>query len=320
MSIKSMFFNAVLDGGVYDRTYNAEDVTSYLDKIVGSGVFPNPSTQLQVVATSGMHVGVTQGQGWIDGHKVVNTATEELTIDAADVLLPRIDAIVMYADVSERAMGFAVKKGTAASSPSAPAITRTSTRKEYRLANVRVNAGATSITTGAITDTRSSSDCGWVTGLIEQVDTSTLFNQYQAAYNEAMAAMQTLQASMQAQFEDWMETLTEQLTVKTYVQFFNKVATGTGSQVRNITLDMSGYKHDASDFILVFINGLVAREGVDWYPAAVSQQLRIVTQLDAQSENNVVNIYVIKSKIGFAPLVTSGGDYLVTSDDDNIIG
>lgn len=319
MSIKSMFFNAVLDDGVYDRIYNAEDVTSYLDKIVGSGVFPNPSTQLQVVPTTGMHVGVTQGQGWIDGHKVINTATEELSIDAADVLLPRIDAIVMYADISERAMGFAVKKGTAASQPTAPAITRTSTRKEYRLANVRINAGATSITASAITDTRSSADCGWVAGLIQQVDTSTLFAQYQAAYSEAMAEMQAWQDGMQAQFEDWMSTLTEQLTVKTFVQFFNKSVTGSGGVVGNIPLDMPGYQYDPSDFLIVFINGLAGQEGVDWSRVSYGGQTRISVFVNRGSLNNNVNIYIIKSKIGFAPLVTSEGDNIVSSNDDQII-
>ena len=56
MAIKGYFFNAVESGGTYDRVYNAEDVTSYLDLIVGSGVFPNPSTNLQVRASTGMNV------------------------------------------------------------------------------------------------------------------------------------------------------------------------------------------------------------------------------------------------------------------------
>jgi hypothetical protein len=321
MSVKSYFFNAVEDGGVYDRVYNAEDVTSYLDKIVGNGVFSNPSNSLQVkfIADSQLDVAVLAGQGWIEGHKVVNTSTLQIDLDAADPLLPRIDAIIMYLDLTNRTMGFTFKKGTPAANPTAPSMTRSPNKKEYRLANVRVNAGATMISQSDITDTRGSSDCGWVTVLIDQVDTSTLFTQYEAAYDEAMAEMQAWQAGMQAQFEDWMETLTDQLTVKTFVQFFNKTVTGTGQQVGTISLDMPGYTYDPSDFLIVFINGLVGTEGTNWNRAVYMGQTRILMSLPMGSLDNTVNIYVIKSKIGFAPLVTSEGDNIVSSNDDQII-
>ena len=84
MAIKGMFFNAVKDGDVYDRSYNADDFSIYLDKIVGNGVFPNPSTSLQARATSGMNVAIGAGQAWIDGHKIIVTADEVLTLDPAD--------------------------------------------------------------------------------------------------------------------------------------------------------------------------------------------------------------------------------------------
>ena len=54
MAINGYFFNAVLNNGTYDRVYNAENVTSYLDLLVGDGVFPNPSTNLQVFAGTSM--------------------------------------------------------------------------------------------------------------------------------------------------------------------------------------------------------------------------------------------------------------------------
>ena len=73
--IKSYFFNAVQSGGTYDREYDAEDFASYLDKLVSNGVFPAPTTNLQVVPNSGRNLTVYAGQGWIDGHKIVNTAS-----------------------------------------------------------------------------------------------------------------------------------------------------------------------------------------------------------------------------------------------------
>ena len=96
MAINSYFFNAVLNDGVYDRVYNADDMTSYLDLLVGNGVFPNPSTQLQVRAGTGMNVIVGAGSGWINGHKMVNTA------DYAYTLRTSADIVEMATDVNQR--------------------------------------------------------------------------------------------------------------------------------------------------------------------------------------------------------------------------
>lgn len=191
MAINSYFFNAIESEGVYDRVYNAEDMTSYLDLLVGNGVFPDPSTQLQVRASSGMDVIVAAGSGWINGHKIVNTADLTLTLAASDVLLNRIDAVIFYVDLSLRTMGITVKTGAVASSPSAPTMTRTSTRYEMCLAQISVAKQITAITSAMITDTRGNSSlCGYVQGLLQQIDTTTLWQQQQAQFEEWFAGVQ----------------------------------------------------------------------------------------------------------------------------------
>ena len=187
MAIHSYFFNSIYDNDTqtYDRTYNAEDMTSYLDLLVGNGVFPNPSTQLQVRASSGMNVVVGAGSGWINGHKMVNTADMIVSVDASDVLLNRIDRVIFYVDFNSRNMGIAVKKGSVAQNPVAPALQRDTARYEMSLAEIQINKQITEITTAMITDTRGNSNlCGFVQGLIQQVSTTTLFDQWQAAFNE----------------------------------------------------------------------------------------------------------------------------------------
>jgi len=187
MAIRSYFFNAVYDSDseTYDRTYSAEDVTAYLDLLVGNGVFPNPSTQLQVRVSSGMDVIVGAGSGWINGHKLVNTADMILSVDSSDVLLNRIDRVIFYVDFNSRNMGIEVKKGTVSQNPVAPALQRDSNRYEMCLAQIDVGKQITEITASMITDTRGNSDlCGYVQGLIQQVGTTTLFEQWQAAFDE----------------------------------------------------------------------------------------------------------------------------------------
>lgn len=192
MAINSYFFNAVLSGGVYDRLYNAEDMTSYLDLLVGNGVFPNPSTQLQVRASTGMEVIVGAGSGWINGHKMVNSADYTLTVEESDVLLNRIDAVIFFVDFDTRSMGIEIKTGTVASTPAAPALVRTDDRYEMCLAQISVPKQAEEITTAMITDTRGNSElCGFVQGLIQQVDTTTLFQQWQSAFDAWFAEIQS---------------------------------------------------------------------------------------------------------------------------------
>lgn len=187
MAIHSYFFNAIYDSdsGTYDRTYNAEDMTSYLDLLVGNGVFPNPSTQLQVRASSGMNVVVGAGSGWINGHKLVNTADMILALDSSDVLLNRIDIVIFYVDFNSRSMGIEVKKGSLAENPKPPVLQRDASRYEMCLAEVRINKQITDVTTSMIYDSRGDSEvCGYVQGLIQQVGTTTLFEQFQAAFDE----------------------------------------------------------------------------------------------------------------------------------------
>ena len=240
MAILGYFFNAVESGGEYDRVYNAEDVTSYFDKLVGNGVFPNPSTQLQVRAGSGMNVIVGTGQGWINGHKMINTADLTLVIDSSDVLLNRIDAVVFYVDFDAREMGIEVKKGTLASTPTAPSMTRTSTRYELCLAQISVPKQITAITTALITDTRGNSNlCGFVQGLIQQMDSTTLFAQWQA------------------QFEAWFDAAKQEFQQG---KVFKKIEGIYNTQTANEnTFNVLNYVPQYSylyDILEVYVNGI----------------------------------------------------------------
>ena len=240
MAINSYFFNAVLEDEVYDRIYNADDFTSYLDLLVGNGVFPNPSTQLQVNASSGMDVVVRAGSGWINGHKMVNTADLTLSLSAADVLLNRIDAIIFYVDYDLREMGIEVKEGTEATTPSAPALQRDSSRYEMCLAQITVNKQTTAITTAMIKDTRGNSSlCGYVQGLIQQVDTTTLFNQWQAA------------------FSDWFSEVQSQFTEgKLFKKFEGIVTTASDGVTTFNVLDYVPTFSYVYDILEVYINGI----------------------------------------------------------------
>lgn len=228
MAIESYFFNAVQNDGVYDRIYNSEDFCNYLNLLVGNGVFPNPSTNLQVrSANNGMDIIVGAGSGWINGHKMVNTADLVLTVNASDVVLNRIDRVIFYVDYGQRTMGIGIKTGSLANAPTAPALQQDSSRYELSLATITVNKQITAITDAVITDTRSDANvCGWVTGLIDQIDSTTLFQQWQAAFDEWFdAAKEQFQAGKQFKKLEGIHVTTQanesSFNVLTYVPHYS---------------------------------------------------------------------------------------------------
>lgn len=194
MSVKYRFFNAKATtvGGVttYDREYDSNDLTGYLKRFFTDGVFMEPSTALQVLAAStGLAVDLQIGAALINGCSIETDASIRFSLNAAHSTLPRIDRVVVRWNLQERKMEFALKTGTAAASPQAPALTRTEYVHELSLARVYVGAGASALSQTNITDERlNSAVCGSVVATVQHVDTATIFNQYQTALDDFLKA------------------------------------------------------------------------------------------------------------------------------------
>ena len=183
---KSSFFNAVLDSsGVPDRPYLAESFARYFGSFIGNGVFPTPSTNLQVVADStSMDIALKAGKGWINGYFYENTEDLTLNVGVADGVLNRIDRVVLRLDFINREIKAYVKKGTFASSPVAPNLTRNSDMYELGIADIKINKGVTKIVQADITDLRQNNNyCGLVAGVLKQIDTTDLFKQFQSTFD-----------------------------------------------------------------------------------------------------------------------------------------
>lgn len=194
MALTSAFFDAELVGGEYDRVYSAERFAEYFASFIANGVFPDPATNLQVVANapSDMTVRVKSGLGWINGYYCNNDEDYLLTISPANGTLPRIDAVVLRWSRGNRSISLEVKTGVATSSPSAPPLERSADNYELMLASIRVVAGTTSIAQASITDKRPDSTvCGWVKGVVDQIDTTGLFAQYNDAFQTWFANIQS---------------------------------------------------------------------------------------------------------------------------------
>lgn len=181
------FFNAeVGESGDYDRVYLAQAFAKYFASFIGNGVFVKYANKLQVISTDvpSMAVNVSSGQGFCNGYWYENTDVKQLSVEVADGMLSRKDIIVLRWGASERAMWVDIVTGTPSSSPQKPDIQRSNDYYDLQLAVIDIPAGASAINQENITDTRpDSSVCGWVSGVVDQIDATNLFAQFQNAFD-----------------------------------------------------------------------------------------------------------------------------------------
>lgn len=190
-----------------DEYVGAEYVMKWLHGRT-SGVFgANGNAAVAALDTPGMAVTVSDGVGWMsngNGDGVVwwndseaaNTSKLQLSIDAADGVLNRIDRIIVewkttnYVDLPE----IKVLKGSVSSAAKAPDLTNNGTVRQISLARITVNAGVTAITASMITDERLDTGvCGLVTDWVS-IDTSMMHSQFEAL----LAAIQKELADLEA--------------------------------------------------------------------------------------------------------------------------
>lgn len=161
MAQKSGFFNAIMQSGIYDRTYNADDYCDNLAVIISNGVLRSQNDDLKVTA-NGLNLSVNIGRAWINGHYYNNTTIYNLPLVRTPTGAKRIDNVVLRFDnsIANRKISIEYVQGDASTSPKPPALTRTDTIYEICLA--QITATANSLTLG-VNDTRSDADlCGWV--------------------------------------------------------------------------------------------------------------------------------------------------------------
>lgn len=190
-----------------DRRYFTSFFAEYFADFIGNGIYPNPSTMCQVLANNDMTVTIKPGNAYINGFKYKNTSDLIKNIDIADGVLKRIDRIALRYTVLDREIKAYIKKGTFASNPVAPTLQRDADMWELGIADIYIANGAISISQANITDLRLNNEfCGIVHGMIDQVDTTTIFNQFQAWYLETVDGATTDIATMLSAFQSGFNT------------------------------------------------------------------------------------------------------------------
>ena len=234
--------------------FDAADVAAYLAGRA-SGVFSG-AEDFPVTAAGGLTVIVGAGRGWVHpsrftGYSITKRESDTLTMPLADPSLPRIDRIIMRYDAGARAASLQVLQGTASSTPTAPAISRTELIYDLCLAEIARPAGSTSISTGQITDTRLDEKlCGIVRDGVTGIPTDELL----AAARERIATLEENASNSAANAKDSADAAKSSETksaaseknAKTSEIAAKRILTDTQNAVKTVTADMNAAAGSAS--------------------------------------------------------------------------
>lgn len=160
------FYSGFFNSKGLDRTYTAEDFTTYLSSIICNGILDTYGDCFSLTAAStGLKVVLGRGKAWINGHYFVNDSRYSIDLtEYQDESLPRYVSIAIVCDTSEsvRAVRLEIVPGTPAENPALPVIPTDENRTRLLLYAVRLNVGAASLTKLDWYDYREDSNvCGY---------------------------------------------------------------------------------------------------------------------------------------------------------------
>lgn len=195
---------------IFDRAETSDLLCLFFSRLVSDGVLARPGNCFQVVVGDGLDVKVQPGFGMVKGHFCYNDETMPLEIGAAPQKYGRIDRVIMRCNYLDRMVEIIIRAGVEASSPIAPELIRPAAGDYFELclANIRLTAGQTVITQSSITDTRPDSRvCGYITQLIDHLDTSVFFAQLDSFYAEFVEKSNTSYAEFLRMAQEAYDTI-----------------------------------------------------------------------------------------------------------------
>lgn len=232
MSVTSGFFNSLN----HDRRYNAQQMSAIFDGIINDGVFANIGVAFAITADSGVTINIGVGKAWFNSAWVYNDALLPKTLEGSEVVLDRIDAVVIEVDHNEsvRMGDIKIVKGAPSSSPKRPAMANETNKHQHPLAYIYRKAGSTEITQADITNMVGTSECPYITGILQVQNIDNIVAQWNAQWNqwytEKIAETDTnaseLLAEMKSEFDIWFNDIQALLA--------DDVATALAAQVAEL--------------------------------------------------------------------------------------
>ena len=190
MALTSGFFNSKN----HDRLYDATQISTLFEGLINDGVYQGVGHIFKVSASNGMNVTVDTGRAWFNNTWTRNDALIVLTVPTAEQVLKRIDAVVLEVNSLDTVRNNTIKivKGTPASNPSKPSLTKNDDVHQYPLAYITVDPNVTVITQQKIQNAVGTSACPFVTGIIDTLDIDDLIAQWSSEFNVLFAELEEM--------------------------------------------------------------------------------------------------------------------------------
>ena len=214
MSLTSGFFDSLN----HDRKYNTLQMSSIFDGIIRDGVFMSIADKLMVDAESEMTIVAKPGRAWFNHTWTLNDAKLPLVVEQSELILDRIDAVVLEVNSSQAVRANTIKmvKGTPSADPQKPTLTKSLDVNQYPLAYVSVKHGVTVINQADITNAVGTSECPFVTGILETISIDELVSQWKSEWelwiNEMKENGEDWQNQVESEFEAWSTQQKEEFT------------------------------------------------------------------------------------------------------------
>lgn len=201
----------------HDRRYNAIQFGSLFDGILRDGIFMSIGTCFRVIPAEDMMVLVGVGRAWFNHTWTLNDAPLPMHLSQSEVLLDRIDAIVIDVNGNQisRTNDIMIIKGTPSKTPKRPTLINDSNHHQYPLAFISVRAGVTSIRAADITSMIGTSSTPYVTGILDTVNIDALLDQWKDQWQEFFEGqtldMETTNAFWKREWQLWYEAQTNEI-------------------------------------------------------------------------------------------------------------
>ena len=197
MALTSGFFNSKN----HDRLYDATQISTLFEGLINDGVYQGVGHIFKVSASNGMNVTVDTGRAWFNNTWTRNDALIVLTVPTAEQVLKRIDAVVLEVNSLDTVRNNSIKivKGTPASKPAKPSLTKNDDVHQYPLAYITVDPNVTAITQQKIQNAVGTSACPFVTGIIDTLDIDDLIAQWSSEFNVLFSELEDMIAQAASQ-------------------------------------------------------------------------------------------------------------------------
>lgn len=184
--LTSGFFNSI-NG---DRKYTSEQVSSIIGTLINDGIFQTIGDTFRVEAAGGFTVTVGTGRAWFNNIWIFNDSPVSITMPEPPITGTRSDAVILEIDKSASYRRANITYLIGPGGLITPSMTHNDTLNQYPLAYILRRYNEESIISNVITNKIGTSECPFVSGILDTVDVSEMVSSWESGFYEWFSTLQ----------------------------------------------------------------------------------------------------------------------------------